>query len=200
MDTGERITKLAAALDQRAQLEQAVIARLKDFSFVLYTQLDLLLHEIERQRHGINTERRRKDLEAGFVSFSFLWEGAYIEFLPIPIVAMTSDEQISPLIPRVPSGRMMIYRGKEDNPFEAYPSVEIFVFANGGWAASGFTGLQAEAAYSSNNLGEFVLTFLEHLTYELISYHRPRKEMRYDPDLHKPEGAIGFRRNDTTQT
>lgn len=195
MDTVERITKLAAALDQVARLEHAVIARLKDFCSMLYSQLEVMLHQIEHQSSGVNTESRRKSLEAGFASFSFLWQGAYIEFLPVPTVAVTADQPLSPLIPQVISGRIMVYRGNEDNPYESYPSAEIFVFEDGGWAAAGFAGLHAEATYTPDSLGDFVLTFLEHLTYELITYHRPRKEMRYNPDMHKPEGAIGFRRN-----
>lgn len=198
MNTVERITKVAAALDQRAQLEHAVLARLKDLCSMLYIQLEVILHQIEHQSSWVDTESRRRSLEAGFESFSFLWQGAYIEFLPVPTVAVTSDEQISPVIPQVASGRIMVYRGKADNPFESYPTAEIFVFEDGGWAASGFAGLHAESAYTPESLGEFVLTFLEHLTYELITYHRPRKEMRYNPDMHKPEGAIGFRRNTAT--
>lgn len=195
MNMVERITKLTVALDQRTQREQAVLARLKDFSAVLYTQLESILHQIEQQSSSVDTESRRKALEADFESFSFLWEGAYVAFLPVPTVAVTADEQISPLIPQIVSGRIMVFRGNEENPYESYPSAEIFVFEDGGWAASGFAGLRAEAAYTPESLGEFILTFLEHLTYELITYHRPRKEMRYNPDMHKPEGSIGFRRN-----
>jgi hypothetical protein len=195
VDTAERITKLAAALDQRTRLEQAVIARLKDFCSMLYTRLEVILQQIEHQSSGVNTESRRMALEAGFSSFSFLWQGAYIEFLPVPTVAVTADQPISPLIPQVTAGRIMVYRGNKENPYESYPSAEIFVFEDGSWAAAGFAGLRAESAYSPDSLGEFVLIFLEHLTYELITYHRPRKEMKYNPDMHEPEGHIGFRRN-----
>jgi hypothetical protein len=195
IESDERISRLAATVEQHRQRSHVLLTRVKEFSSVLYTQLDTILQQVEQESGELNTERRRKALEAGFESFSFLWEGAYIEFLPTPNTALTSDEPIDPRIPQAASGRIMVYRGKEDNLYEAYPTAEIFVFEDGGWAATGFAGIRAEAAYNPENLREFALTFLEHLTYNLITYHRPRKEMRYNPDMREPAGSIGFRRN-----
>jgi len=190
----ERVAKLVNDIGDRQQESEAVLERLKEFTSLLYAEIEKALLAVTEKSTNIEDNSKITSLSSGLKSLSFEWCRARITVLPITIAAFpASDAKVASICFREQLvGRVVIFYQPADDIMEHLVFGDIYVSPNGEWYASGIFEPTNEDSFDETRLGLFALSLLEALTHNIKRYHQAKERLQFDPNSQGFKNPIGF--------
>lgn len=184
-----KIVQFAADIKTRDQHNEAIVARLIEFTTLLYGEIDAVLDILKAQGIACGSLGIHEPSKGQKV-FEFDWNTYRVSLWPSPKPALPDPESDIPFV-TTPTGRLIVYLRHVNQPEPARAIGDYYVTESGNLYVGGALGLLHYQSFDQNDLRDLAFGLFTALG-RIVVTHMPLKQITFDPVSQTTKNPLGF--------